>query len=1333
VTALQLVLVDILRSWGVTAESVVGHSSGEIAGACAAGLLSQEDAIKAAYYRGQSAKDCAREGQEAVGMLAVGLGPDSVREYLYRSQVQDQVQIACYNSPKSVTLSGTLAGLELVKRNIADDGHFVRLLQVDLAYHSEFMSEIGENYEDLLEKSLNPLDPMPGGVNMFSSVSGEKISKPTDAKYWKSNMVSAVKFDEACRAMISGRNGADFLIEIGPSGALSGPVSQIKESVELDGTKVQYYAALSRGANSINSIFDLAGRLFITGADIDFSKVNSEDDSNLPLPSVIVDLPNYLWNHNNRYWHESQASKDWRFRQFPEHDLLGTKVLAAPWNAPAFRKTLFLERLPWLEDHKMGTDVIFPASGYISMAIEALFQANTAHITLIDRPSVHSFQYRLRDVKFDKALVLEKGKESRISLSLNPLVGTKDTWFQFKVSSSNEDASMTHCTGLIRTETVNVPVGRKTDLTPLKFPTPAHLWYKPQTEVGYGFGPGFKKQLFIESTAGQRNSRSITSLAEPESAHSPQSLYPMHPACIDGCFQTVTPSLWAGQKETIDAVLVPATIDDLVIYKKIIGAKEGLSIAESEYTGRGRIEEAKSFFSGCSVFDQSSGKIMLKMEGLRYHELDTGKGMHDQHTYNRYTWHPDISLLTQDQLYSLAYNDSADGVQELIDLIAHKRPSVKVLEISCLVGDTTSLWFSSHDSPIRMGYAQYSYISSDAKALIGTKEKYGLMKRASFDLIDILAPDSSLPGADYDFVIVKLPSLDEGTVANATKSIRAGLSEHSFVLFLEEQPQPGTPKSENSDSSAVMIDKAELLPDSSVESFVVSTLANCGFSNVLRVPQSWAPKAYICKNLQTSVEDFVARKVCIVHLSGHGRLSNGLRSTLEQSDWQITEHFYPYPHLQPKSIVLILDETISPVLTQITESQWEGLRRVILQGSRILWATEGSQMSITKPSNALVHGLFRTIRAEDRAANLVTLDVEHGQSPSAYLAIERVLRLLLKAPAKTHIDSEYVERIGVIHINRVVPDEPINVAKDNEKLGGLPTDRSLQEIDGVARLRAERLGTLDSLCYSEISTEELPVLDNHIEIDIKAAGLNFKDLAVTMGIVPENEYLLGLEGSGVVRRVGKAAGRFRVGDRVAVLKNGTFANRIQCPIERAHHIPPGMSFEDAATIPLVYLTSMYSLFDVGKLTKGQSVLIHSAAGGVGLSSIQLAQWIGAEIYITVGTEEKRKFLHEKFGIPFERMFSSRTTEFAPKILLATEGRGIDVIINSLTGELLDESWRICADGGNMVEIGKKDIVDRNFLSMEPFDRNCSFRAVDFSYSKHIKDSLIAKYVKALPS
>jgi NADPH:quinone reductase-like Zn-dependent oxidoreductase len=122
-----------------------------------------------------------------------------------------------------------------------------------------------------------------------------------------------------------------------------------------------------------------------------------------------------------------------------------------------------------------------------------------------------------------------------------------------------------------------------------------------------------------------------------------------------------------------------------------------------------------------------------------------------------------------------------------------------------------------------------------------------------------------------------------------------------------------------------------------------------------------------------------------------------------------------------------------------------------------------------------------------------------------------------------------------------------------------------------------------------------------------------------------------------------------------------------------------------------------------------------------------------QIYVTVGTEEKRQFLEKEYDISKSRMFSSRSTKFASDIMRETNGRGVDAIVNSLVGELLDASWRILADGGTMVEIGKRDIVDRNTLAMEPFDRNCSFRAVDLSYTKHFNEPIVARFVPSFRS
>lgn len=233
---------------------------------------------------------------------------------------------------------------------------------------------------------------------------------------------------------------------------------------------------------------------------------------------------------------------------------------------------------------------------------------------------------------------------------------------------------------------------------------------------------------------------------------------------------------------------------------------------------------------------------------------------------------------------------------------------------------------------------------------------------------------------------------------------------------------------------------------------------------------------------------------------------------------------------------------------------------------------------------------------------------------------------------------------------------------------------------------------------------------------------------VSLGIVPENEHLLGHEGAGIITRVGADVTSSRVGDRVVVHTKGAFGNRCRVPKENVFLLPDSLSFEEGATVSVVFFTAVYSLMEIGQIQRGQSILIHSAAGGVGLASIQICRYLGAEVFATVGNAEKRRFLAEECGIPLERIFSSRTVDFAAGIRRLTGGRGVDFVLNFLTGDLLGESWRLLADNGTLLEIGKKDIVARNTLSMEPFDRNCSYRGIDISKPSVLDDLPVVEKV-----
>ena len=307
-----------------------------------------EDAIKAAFYRGQASVVAQKDPKVDQGMLNVGLGAQEVTKYL--AGLDPPIEVACYNSPNNVTLSGHTSVLTAVQARLKADGQFARMLHVDLAYHSRYMAGISDIYKSLLDQDFHSKPLSQNHIIMFSSVLGRELHRATDSEYWQKNMASPVCFDQAVREMTSGGNGTTFLVEIGPSGVLAGPISEIKASLPQQGSHIQYYTSFRRGQEDLKSLFEMTGRLYISGAKVDMAMVNRQDSRS---PSVIIDLPNYSWNHAERFWHESEASKDWRFKLFPPHDLIGSKVLGTSWHASVWKKKLNLDDVPWLKDHKV--------------------------------------------------------------------------------------------------------------------------------------------------------------------------------------------------------------------------------------------------------------------------------------------------------------------------------------------------------------------------------------------------------------------------------------------------------------------------------------------------------------------------------------------------------------------------------------------------------------------------------------------------------------------------------------------------------------------------------------------------------------------------------------------------------------------------------------------------------------------------------------------------------------------------------------------------------------------------------------------------------------------
>ena len=188
---------------------------------------------------------------------------------------------------------------------------------------------------------------------------------------------------------------------------------------------------------------------------------------------------------------------------------------------------------------------------------------------------------------------------------------------------------------------------------------------------------------------------------------------------------------------------------------------------------------------------------------------------------------------------------------------------------------------------------------------------------------------------------------------------------------------------------------------------------------------------------------------------------------------------------------------------------------------------------------------------------------------------------------------------------------------------------------------------------------------------------------VSMGLVADT--VLGADAAGTIKRVGDKVTLVKPGDRVALMSLGAYRNIIRVDESVVQILPDSMTIEEGASLPCVYITAYQSLVTIGHLSDGESILIHSAAGGLGQAAIQLAKHLGAEIFVTAGSAEKRRLLMEEHGIPADHVFNSRDLTFAKGIMRMTNGKGVDVVLNSLAGEALRKTWECISDYGRFVE------------------------------------------------
>ncbi|KAH6876757.1 polyketide synthase [Thelonectria olida] len=627
-TAVQILLVDILAEAGISFSAVIGHSSGEIAAAYAAGWLSARDALVIAYYRGWHSRTAKSPNGNIQGaMLAVGMSMEEASELCEDPDFADRLALAASNSSSSVTISGDIDAIHKLQLVLDDEKRFNRLLKVDKAYHSKHMVPCAEPYiASLRSAGVKALKPTASNCTWFSSVyRGTPVTSDFHLSdhYWAENMVQPVLFFEATTAAATVASQLDLALELGPHPALQGPASQtIQEALQK---KLPYHGVLDRKKGAIEALSTSLGFLWshLDGSSVKLNQcqmaLSAQKQTHV---SLSQGLPTYQWNHQARHWHESRRSRKMRLRQDPFHPLLGH---SSPDSAPHhLRWTNILKpsELSWLTGHRVQQQIVFPAAGYLSTAFEAAKALGEGRgaIRLIEVDDFHIHQA----VSFES-----EDASVEILIELAQVTQPRPTEVLAKFSYSAALGSQATDLTLAASGTLKVYLGDVSpDLLPEREPMPPYLipcersrMYSFMENLEYNFADHFRSLDSIERKLGKS-----TCQAKRAVTHDSDSVM-IHPVDLDAAFQSVMLAYSYPGDDEIRTLHLPASVSKVRINPALFasGPSEGEHLTlDSTCTKADRANPALGFSGSVKVYKAGCASAAIQLDHASFKPMGSG-------------------------------------------------------------------------------------------------------------------------------------------------------------------------------------------------------------------------------------------------------------------------------------------------------------------------------------------------------------------------------------------------------------------------------------------------------------------------------------------------------------------------------------------------------------------------------------------------------------------------------------------------------------------------------------------------------------------------------------
>ncbi|KAF4625552.1 hypothetical protein G7Y89_g12616 [Cudoniella acicularis] len=990
------------------------------------------------------------------------------------------------------------------------------------------------------------------------------------------------------------------------------------------------------------------------------------------------------------------------------------------WQKNLESPVLFRSAVSSVVDHPIRQNTLFLEIGPHSALAGPIRQILTEKSSTA--PGIQE-GFKLRNFIVSTALVVPEEEPVELITTFRQLRLTNSlnsSWWEFTIASHNGQLWSKHCIGEVTT--MNENLGLDDDTAKLPRSVSVRDWYESYRRSNFNYEPQF--QLFESIRSSTVAPGLATAEIRDDSLDGSQ--YNLHPTIVDNLLHLITIASLLEQPLKCRKNL-PTSIRELSIShcsSKLVATASGACIGNGSTVGN------------CQLI--AGGKIVLKASGIKLITMEEPGG-NENHAAARQIWSRRIDFVGAEDLLKLCYDRSLytpnlDELAQLCDIfnklqafansfdissflqcLAHTKPNLRVLELGAGTGSSTAK-IPTHLIPL---YSKYT-LSDFSSSLFASVERLKDSSNIEFAQLDISRDleEQGFQDREFDLIIATNIMHKTESLSKSLNNTRKLLHPEGRLLLQELCPSSkwvnyifGVFKGWWRGATDNRVDDPYIEMDSwetmlYAAGFQAPDAIVLDSKNPFQLNTIVVARPHMEKPANKQVTLFFTNKMV-----DHTQISNELLRRGYKIEWTTIEE----PPMAGRDVISILDQD-SPFLEGLTADNLIHFKAFLsrLGGSGVFWITSLSSIYCKDPRYAQILGFARTMRSE-MGIDVAVCQTEGSWGDSKVVDIFEKFQRRIEDPVLTP-EMEHAIYESQVNVGRLFP-----ITLADELLTSEMNDRIV--------LSMERPGRLTDLHWSRRQSEAPQ--EDQVEVEVYCAGLNFRDLLVAKNTIELPETLFGFEAAGIVRRIGPKVANRQVGDRVMMLGHNTFSSLVTESELLCVKIPDELSFSDAATMPLVYITALYCLVDVARLEKGQSILIHGGSGGIGIAAIQIAQYIGAELYVTVSNEEKVRYLMKTFNLPRNRIFRSRETSFARKIMQETNGKGVDVVLNSLSGELLHATWNCIAEFGKMIEIGNTNHLAGGKLDMGGFLLNRGYYGVDIDRIRTGRPVVLARLLASI--